>query len=79
VQHVRWPIIQARVPRLVYGADDPKAVPSAPVSKSSPTCASTISEVTSGILAADLRDYLQSFFFRTPVTQALARALRDFR
>jgi tRNA(adenine34) deaminase len=56
-------IIQARVPRLVYGADDPKggAVRS---------CFEILSDlrlnhqvkVTSGILAADCATILQSFF-----------------
>jgi tRNA(adenine34) deaminase len=56
-------IIQARVPRLVYGADDPKggAVRS---------CLEILSharlnhqvEITSGVLAADCASILQSFF-----------------
>jgi tRNA(adenine34) deaminase len=56
-------IIQARVPRLVYGADDPKG-------GSVRTCFQILSdprlnhqvEVTSGVLAADCASVIQSFF-----------------
>ena len=56
-------VIQARVPRLVYGCDDPK-------SGAARSCFAVLShprlnhqvEVTSGILAADCASLLQSFF-----------------
>src|SRR5260370_11248246 len=56
-------VIQARVPRLVYGCDDPKGGPAR-------SCFTLLShprlnhqvEVTSGILAADCASLLQSFF-----------------
>jgi tRNA(adenine34) deaminase len=56
-------IIQARVPRLVYGADDPKggAVRSCFEILSHPRLNHHV-EVTSGILAADCAAILQSFF-----------------
>src|SRR5882724_5034854 len=56
-------IIQARVPRLVYGADDPKggAVRSCFQILSNPRLNHEV-EVTSGILAADCATILQSFF-----------------
>lgn len=56
-------IIQARVPRLVYGADDPKggAVRSCFEILSHPQLNHQV-EVTSGILAADCAAILQSFF-----------------
>ena len=56
-------IIQARVPRLVYGADDPKggAVRSCFEILSHPRLNHQV-EVTSGILAADSAAILQSFF-----------------
>ncbi len=56
-------IIQARVPRLVYGADDPKggAVRSCFEILSHPRLNHQV-EVTSGILAADCSAILQSFF-----------------
>jgi tRNA(adenine34) deaminase len=56
-------IIQARVPRLVYGADDPKggAVRSCFQILSHPRLNHQV-EVTSGILAADSAAILQSFF-----------------
>jgi tRNA(adenine34) deaminase len=56
-------IIQARVPRLVYGADDPKggAVRSCFEILSHPRLNHQV-EVTSGILAADCAAILQSFF-----------------
>ena len=56
-------IIQARVPRLVYGADDPKggAVRSCFEILSHPRLNHQV-EVTSGILAADCAAVLQSFF-----------------
>jgi tRNA(adenine34) deaminase len=56
-------IIQARVPRLVYGADDPKggAVRSCFEILSNPRLNHQV-EVTSGVLAADCAAILQSFF-----------------
>ncbi len=56
-------MIQARVPRLVYGADDPKG-------GAVRTCFQILSdarlnhqvEVTSGVLAADCAAIIQSFF-----------------
>jgi len=56
-------IIQARVPRLVYGADDPKggAVRSCFEILSDPRLNHQV-KVTSGILAADCATILQSFF-----------------
>jgi tRNA(adenine34) deaminase len=56
-------IIQARVPRLIYGADDPKG-------GAIRTCFQLLSdvrlnhqvEVTSGILAADCAAVIQAFF-----------------
>src|SRR5882762_3966214 len=56
-------IIQARVARLVYGADDPKggAVRSCFKMLSHPRLNHQV-EVTSGILAADCAAILQSFF-----------------
>ncbi len=56
-------IIQARVPRLVYGADDPKggAVRSCFEILSHPRLNHQV-EVTSGVLAADCSAILQSFF-----------------
>ena len=56
-------IIQARVPRLVYGADDPKggAVRSCFEILSNPRLNHQV-EVTAGILAADCATILQSFF-----------------
>jgi len=56
-------IIQARVPRLVYGADDPKggAVRSCFKMLSHPRLNHQV-EVTSGILAADCAAIIQSFF-----------------
>jgi tRNA(adenine34) deaminase len=56
-------IIQARIPRLVYGADDPKggAVRSCFEILSHPRLNHQV-EVTSGILAADCAAILQSFF-----------------
>jgi len=56
-------IIQARVPRLVYGADDPKggAVRSCFEVLSNPRLNHQV-EITSGILAADCVAILQSFF-----------------
>jgi tRNA(adenine34) deaminase len=56
-------IIQARVPRLVYGADDPKggAVRSCFEILSHPKLNHQV-EVTSGILAEDAASLLQSFF-----------------
>jgi tRNA(adenine34) deaminase len=56
-------IIQARVQRLVYGADDPKggAVRSCFEILSHPRLNHQV-EVTSGILAADCAAILQSFF-----------------
>ena len=56
-------IIQARVPRLVYGADDPKggAVHSCFEVLSHPRLNHQV-EVTSGVLAADCAAVIQSFF-----------------
>jgi tRNA(adenine34) deaminase len=56
-------IIQARVPRLVYGADDPKggAVRSCFEILSHPRLNHHV-EVTAGVLAADCSAILQSFF-----------------
>ena len=56
-------IIQARVPHLVYGADDPKggAVRSCFEILSHPRLNHQV-EVTSGVLAADCASILQSFF-----------------
>lgn len=56
-------IIQARVPRLVYGADDPKggAVRSCFEVLSHPRLNHQV-EITSGILAADCAAVIQSFF-----------------
>jgi len=56
-------IIHARVPRVVYGADDPKggAVRSCFEILSHPRLNHNV-EVTSGILAADCAAILQSFF-----------------
>ena len=56
-------IIQARVPRLIYGADDPKggAVHSCFEILSNPRLNHEV-EVSSGILAAEAAAVLQSFF-----------------
>jgi tRNA(adenine34) deaminase len=56
-------IIQARVPRLVYGADDPKggAVRSCFEILSHPRLNHQV-EVASGVLAADCAAIIQSFF-----------------
>src|SRR5467141_2179727 len=56
-------IIQARVPRLVYGADDPKggAVRSCFEILSHPRLNHQV-EITPGVLAADCAAILQSFF-----------------
>jgi tRNA(adenine34) deaminase len=56
-------IIQARVPRLVYGADDPKggAVRSCFEILSHPKLNHQV-EVTTGVLADDAASLLQSFF-----------------
>jgi tRNA(adenine34) deaminase len=56
-------MIQARVPRLVYGADDPKggAVRSRFEILSNPRLNHQV-EVSSGVLAADCAAILQSFF-----------------
>jgi tRNA(adenine34) deaminase len=56
-------IIQARVPRLVYGADDPNggAVRSCFEILSHPRLNHQV-EVTSGVLAADCAAIIQSFF-----------------
>ena len=56
-------IIQARVPRLTYGADDPKggAVRSCFEILSHPRLNHQV-KVTSGVLAADCAAILQSFF-----------------
>jgi tRNA(adenine34) deaminase len=56
-------IIQARVPRLVYGADDPKggAFRSCFEILSNPRLNHQV-EVTSGVLAADCTAILQTFF-----------------
>ncbi len=55
--------IQARVPRLVYGADDPKggAVRTCFQILSDPRLNHQV-EVTSGVLAADCAAVIQSFF-----------------
>ena len=56
-------MIQARIPRLVYGADDPKggAVRSCFEVLSNPRLNHQV-EVTSGVLAAESAALLQSFF-----------------
>jgi tRNA(adenine34) deaminase len=56
-------IIQARVPRLVYGADEPKggAVRSCLEILSHPSL-NHQAEVTAGVLAADCAAVIQSFF-----------------
>ncbi len=56
-------IVQARIPSLVYGADDPKggAVRSCFDILSNP-CLNHRVEVTSGVLAAEAAAILQSFF-----------------
>lgn len=56
-------LIQARVPRLVYGADDPKggAARSCFEILSHPRLNHRV-EVTSGVLAADCTALIQSFF-----------------
>jgi tRNA(adenine34) deaminase len=56
-------ILQARVPRLVYGADDPKggAVRSCFEVLSHPRLNHQV-EVTSGVLAAECAAIIQSFF-----------------
>jgi tRNA(adenine34) deaminase len=56
-------IIQARVPRLIYGADDPKggAVRSCFEILNHPRLNHQV-EVTAGLLAADCAAILQSFF-----------------
>jgi tRNA(adenine34) deaminase len=56
-------MIQARIPRLVYGADDPKggAVRSCFEVLSNPRLNHQV-EVTSGVLAVDSAAILQSFF-----------------
>jgi len=56
-------IVQARIPRLVYGADDPKggAVRSCFEILSSSRLNHQV-EITSGVLAADCSAILQSFF-----------------
>src|SRR5256885_7179298 len=56
-------IIQARVPRLVYGCDDPKggAVRSCFEVLSHPRLNHRV-EVTSGVLAAECASVIQSFF-----------------
>jgi len=56
-------IIQARVPRLVYGADDPKggAVRSCFEILSHPRLNHQV-EITGGVLAADCASLVQSFF-----------------
>ena len=56
-------IIQARVPRLVYGADDPKggAVRSCFEILSHPRLNHQV-EITAGVLASDCAAILQSFF-----------------
>jgi tRNA(adenine34) deaminase len=56
-------IIQARVPRLVYGADDPKggAVRSCLEILTHPRLNHQV-EVTSGVLAAECASIIQSFF-----------------
>jgi tRNA(adenine34) deaminase len=56
-------IIQARIPRVVYGADDPKggAVRSC-FEVLTNTALNHQVEITSGVLAADCASLLQSFF-----------------
>jgi tRNA(adenine34) deaminase len=56
-------VIQARVPRLVYGADDPKggAIRSCLEILSHPRLNHRV-EVTAGVLAADCAAIIQSFF-----------------
>ena len=56
-------IIQARIPRLVYGADDPKggAVRTCFETLTNPTLNHQV-EVRAGVLAADCASILQSFF-----------------
>jgi tRNA(adenine34) deaminase len=56
-------IIQARIPRLVYGADDPKggAARSCFEVLTNPALNHQV-EITSGVLAADCASVLQSFF-----------------
>jgi tRNA(adenine34) deaminase len=56
-------IIQARIPRLVYGADDPKggAIRSCFEILTHPKLNHQV-EVTSGVLAEDSASLLQSFF-----------------
>jgi tRNA(adenine34) deaminase len=56
-------ILQARVPRLVYGADDPKggAVRSCFEMLSHPRLNHQV-ELTSGVLAAECAAIIQSFF-----------------
>jgi len=56
-------MIQARVPRLVYGADDPKggAVRTCFQILSDPRLNHQV-EVTSGVLAAECAEVIQSFF-----------------
>jgi tRNA(adenine34) deaminase len=56
-------VIQARVPRLVYGADDPKggAIRSCLEILSHPRLNQRV-EVTAGVLAADCAAIIQSFF-----------------
>src|SRR5947208_2106909 len=56
-------IVHARLPRLVYGADDPKggAVRSCFEVLSHPRLNHQV-EVTSGVLATDCATFLQSFF-----------------
>lgn len=56
-------IVQARIPRLVYGADDPKggAVRSCFEILTNP-CLNHQVEVVSGVLAPDSASLLQSFF-----------------
>jgi tRNA(adenine34) deaminase len=56
-------IIQARIPRLVYGADDPKggAVRSCFEVLAHPRLNHQV-EVTSGVMAAEAASLLQSFF-----------------
>lgn len=56
-------MIQARIPRLVYGADDPKggAVRTCFQILSDPRLNHQV-EVTSGVVAAECADLIQSFF-----------------
>jgi len=56
-------MIQARVPRLVYGAAEPRggAVQSCFEVLSHPDLNHRV-QVTSGVLAPDCRDVIQSFF-----------------